>query len=69
MEGYVLVHAEVGATRRVADAMLRVDCPANSSRLTQLDCDAIRRRAAEQPGPGTGKVQFLMPPRPPLVVP
>jgi hypothetical protein len=51
------------------DAMLQVDCPENGARLTQMDCDAIRRRAAEQPGTGTGSIQFLMPPRPPIVLP
>jgi hypothetical protein len=45
------------------DAMLvGVECPANGSRLTRADCDAILRRAGEQPSPGTGRVQWLIPP-------
>jgi hypothetical protein len=50
------------------DEMLKADCPENGSRLTQLDCEAILRRAAEQPGSGSGSIQFLMPPKPPFVV-
>jgi len=49
--------------------MLQVDCPGNQGRLTRADCDAILVRAAERPEPGTGRVQFLMPPRPPVILP
>jgi hypothetical protein len=51
------------------DEMLHVDCPNNGARLTQSDCDAILLRAGERPEPGDGHVQFLMPPKPPLIVP
>jgi hypothetical protein len=51
------------------DSMLHADCPANGERLTQADCDRILQRAAERPEPGSGAVQFLMPPAPPIIVP
>jgi hypothetical protein len=50
-------------------AMLQADCPANDARLTRSDCDAILRRAAERPEPGTGGIRFLMPPAPPIIIP
>jgi hypothetical protein len=43
--------------------MIRVNCPANGQRLTQLDCDSILRRAKERPEPPG------QPPAAPRVIP
>jgi len=42
--------------------LVGVQCPMNGSRLTEADCAGILGRAREQPEPGDGHVQWLIPP-------